>query len=302
TDSEIVEHEPAGPSRPVTLEGVLHVDRVAALRCHCPSILQRWAARPRHWPSPVIVRKVVSLGAFLTPVGFKDSQYKDIEWRICFNTGEAELVNNLNGTQAHVHVMLKMILKDVLRPRKKEVTSYVIKNIVLWQAERNPQNSFDTRSFFHWLQNGLRELKNAIVTQQLSYYMIPERNLMAACGLQDKQQRQWVAAISEMMDDGPWVIMRLPRIRQAILASPEPMLWFIKKRMELEMLFLEGLNRHDTVQNENGIVDESDSECDAILQDILRRRGELVTEVAQRMLEEGSSVTNMSAITWRLLM
>ncbi|KAH3741933.1 hypothetical protein DPMN_048663 [Dreissena polymorpha] len=195
-----------------------------------------------------------------------------------------------------------MILKDVLRPRKKEVTSYVIKNIVLWQAERNPQNSFDTRSFFHWLQNGLRELKNAIVTQQLSYYMIPERNLMAACGLQDKQQRQWVAAISEMMDDGPWVIMRLPRIRQAILASPEPMLWFIKKRMELEMLFLEGLNRHDTVQNENGIVDESDSECDAILQDILRRRGELVTEVAQRMLEEGSSVTNMSAITWRLLM
>ncbi|KAH3741953.1 hypothetical protein DPMN_048683 [Dreissena polymorpha] len=148
THSATVNHEPTGPSRPGTLGGVFHVDRVAALRCHCPSILQRWTARPRHWPSQVIVQKVVSLEAYLTPVGFKGSEFKHMEWRICFNTGEAELVNNLYGTQAQVYVMLKIIIKDVLRPCKKEVTSYVITNIVLWQAECNPQGSFNTRSFF----------------------------------------------------------------------------------------------------------------------------------------------------------
>ncbi|KAH3733598.1 hypothetical protein DPMN_040029 [Dreissena polymorpha] len=62
---------------------------------------------------------VVSLGAYLTPVGFKGSACKHMEWRICFNTGEAELVNNLNDTQAKAYVMPKMILKDVLKPTNK---------------------------------------------------------------------------------------------------------------------------------------------------------------------------------------
>ncbi|KAH3733040.1 hypothetical protein DPMN_039464 [Dreissena polymorpha] len=125
TQSELADHERAGPSIPGTIkgvcQGVCHVDRVPALRCHCPIILQRWAARTRHWPSPVIVQKVVSLGAYLTPVGFKGSDYKHMEWRMCFNTGETELVNNLNSTQTQVYVMLKMILKDVLSLVRKKL-------------------------------------------------------------------------------------------------------------------------------------------------------------------------------------
>ncbi|KAH3733829.1 hypothetical protein DPMN_040266 [Dreissena polymorpha] len=116
----MVQQERAGPSIPISVQdeisGVFQMDRVASIRCYCPSILQRWAARPRHWPSPVIVQKVVSLGACLTPTGFKGSEYKHMEWRICFNTGEAELMNNLNYTQAKVYAMLKMILKNVTEP------------------------------------------------------------------------------------------------------------------------------------------------------------------------------------------
>ncbi|KAH3741966.1 hypothetical protein DPMN_048696 [Dreissena polymorpha] len=102
--------------------------------------------------------------------------------------------------------------------------------------------------------------------------MIPERNLMAASGLQDQQQSKWIADITEMMDEGPRDILRLPRIRQAVVASPEPKLWFSKIRMELEMLYLKGVHRHDKCRNENGVGDE----IDAIQQDIFRRRGELV--------------------------
>ncbi|KAH3733036.1 hypothetical protein DPMN_039460 [Dreissena polymorpha] len=293
----IVNHERAGPSTPGTLEGVIHFDRVCALRCQCPSILQRWAARPRHWPSPAIVQKVVSLGAYLTPVGFKGSEFNHMEWRLCFNTGETELVNNLNCTQAHVYVMLKMILKDVLRPRKKEVTSYVIKNIILWQVECNPQNDLNTRSFFHRLHDGLRELKTAIATQQMPYYMIPERNLMAASGLQDKQQCTWVTDITNMMAEGPMVILRLPKIRQAIVASPEPMLWYSKTRMELEMLVIEMLNRHLQCSDEYMVMNESDD----IWKRILRRKRELLVEVSHWMRLEGSAVYELNDIKNRIL-
>ncbi|KAH3733678.1 hypothetical protein DPMN_040111 [Dreissena polymorpha] len=102
----VVYHERAGPSIPMSLYDMVHHDKVVALRCHYPSILQKWAARPRYWPSPDIVKKVVSLGAYVTPVGFRHSEYKHIEWRICFNTGEAQLVNDLHDTQTKVDVIL----------------------------------------------------------------------------------------------------------------------------------------------------------------------------------------------------
>ncbi|KAH3809347.1 hypothetical protein DPMN_137710 [Dreissena polymorpha] len=219
-----------------------------------------------------------------------------MEWRIGFNTGEAELVNNLNDTQAKVYVMLKMIVKDVLRPSKKEITSYAMKNIVLWQAERNPQNKFYAQSFLHWLHDGLRALRTAIVTQQLSYYMIPERNLMAASGLTYRQQSHWVEVITDMMAEGPRVILGLPKIRRAIVASPEPILWYSMKRMELEMLELEYMNRFVTCL-ENGVVGMTD----AILQEIRRRRGELVMEIALRMIEEGCAVNDLTNIHHKML-
>ncbi|XP_052238889.1 uncharacterized protein LOC127850131 isoform X4 [Dreissena polymorpha] len=247
--------EPTGPSRPVVGLDIIYDDIVDAIPCHCPSILQRWAARPRHWPSPVIVQKVVSFGACVTPVGHKGSDNKHIEWRICFNIGETELVNNLNGTQAKVYVILKMILKDLLKPTKKEITSYVLKNIILWQAENTQPTEFYERSLLHWLYDGLRQLRTAIDKKHLCYYMIPERNLMAACGLEDALQRKWVADITDMMDEGPRVILRLEKIRKAIVASPEPMLWFSQKRMEVEMLYLELQNRLTQITNENGDLD-----------------------------------------------
>ncbi|KAH3850405.1 hypothetical protein DPMN_092816 [Dreissena polymorpha] len=73
--------------------------------------------------------------------------------------------------------------------------------------------------------------------------MIPERNLMAACGLQNEQQRKWVANITDMMDEGPSVILRLEKILQAIICHPEPLLWFSGRRIELEMLMLKVINR-----------------------------------------------------------
>ncbi|KAH3816124.1 hypothetical protein DPMN_117633 [Dreissena polymorpha] len=286
-------HERAGPSIPVTIKGVFHVDLVHALRYFCPSILERWESRLRFWPPPDVVQKVQSQGAFLTPVGFKGSACKYNEWRMCFNIGEKELVNNLNDTQVKLYVLLKMVIKDVLKPCHKEVTSYTVKNIVFWIAERNPNIWFNERRLFYWLYEGLGALKVALATKELAYYMIPERNLMAACGLEYEQQSSWISTITDMINEGPKLILRLPKIRQALLPHPEPIRWFSARRMELEMLELMIVNRGLFLRNKR-LADETD----IMLQAMKMRKFEICREVVMRMSMEGSR-NNVESDVWK---
>ncbi|KAH3864960.1 hypothetical protein DPMN_027993 [Dreissena polymorpha] len=79
--SSTVSHPQAGPSLPWST-GPYKIDRVHAIRCHCPNMLQAWANRTRHWPPSNIVEKVVAMGAFVTPIGFKGSKHIHVEWRI----------------------------------------------------------------------------------------------------------------------------------------------------------------------------------------------------------------------------
>ncbi|XP_052267813.1 uncharacterized protein LOC127869346 isoform X3 [Dreissena polymorpha] len=292
-----IRHERAGPSMPSS-SGPFHTDNVLSLRCHCPVILSRWAERTRHWPSPDIVRKVVTMGSFVTPVGFKGSEYHHVEWRICFNTGENELMSSLNNTQVYIYVLLKMVVKDVLKPVKKEITSYTVKNIVLWLAENNPQAQFNESSLFYWLREGLEKLRTAILKIELPYYMIPERNLMAACGLDEGQKCTWVNTITDMMNEGSNALLRLPRIRKAIISHPEPLMWYNKKRVEMELLHLKLWNRHKQCKDENGVVNRQDP----MLQAISSRIVELVKEVHTRMNREGSRLNDLIEILDMMLM
>ncbi|XP_052264146.1 uncharacterized protein LOC127867143 [Dreissena polymorpha] len=294
----MVQHERAGPSIPSTVLGLLHSDKVHAFHYYCPNILSKWAARPRHWPPPEVVQQVVSLGAVLTPVGFKGSEHQHVEWRVCFNAGEIELISNLNDTQTKLYVLLKMIKNDVLHARKKEVSSYTMKNIVLWMAENNPQASFHTKSILQWLHEALDALRVALITLELPYYMIPERNLMATSGLDEEQQRTWISTITDMLHEGPRVILRLPKIRQCIVAHPEPFRWYSGRRIELELLWLMRMNIVSICRDENWKIDDTD----AIVQALDRRINEVVTDVCVRMRMEGSRVINAPAIFYRILM
>ncbi|KAH3865190.1 hypothetical protein DPMN_028229 [Dreissena polymorpha] len=294
----IVQHERAGPSIPSTVRGHMHHDKVHALHYYCPNILSKWAARPRHWPPTEVVQYVVSLGAFLTPIGFKGSEYQHVEWRVCFNAGEIELISNLNDTQTKLYVLLKMIKNDVLHPRKKEVSSYTLKNIVLWMAENNPQSSFHKKSILQWLHEALDALRVALITLELPYYMIPERNLIATSGLDEEQQRTWISTITDMLNEGPKMILRLPKIRKSLIAHPEPFRWYSGRRIELELLWIMRMNRVAICMDENGEVDFTD----AILQALCRRIDEITTDVCVRMIMEGSRVINADDIGVRILM
>ncbi|XP_052263834.1 uncharacterized protein LOC127866978 isoform X2 [Dreissena polymorpha] len=283
--SGTVIHQRAGPSLPWS-NGAYKADSVYAIRCHCPNILQTWANRTRHWPPSDIVEKVVAMGAFVTPIGFKRSEHNHVEWRICFNTGETELVNNLNDTQIKLYMLLKMIAKDILKPQKKEITSYTMKNIVLWLAENNKSSLFHSGSLFYWLHEGLDILRTAISTRQLPYYMIPKRNLMATSELNNEQQLLWGRTIQDMIEEGPRILLRLDKFRKAVIGYPEPLLWYSKMRTELEMWQLKLFNRQLQCEVTNSMVFETDT----IVQTFKKRTNEILQEVAWRMVLDGSSL------------
>ncbi|KAH3712510.1 hypothetical protein DPMN_072261 [Dreissena polymorpha] len=274
----ILYHASVGPSLPCST-GQFRLDKVHAIRCHCPSILQTWANRLRNWPP----QKVIAMGAFVAPIGFKGSAFNHLEWRICVNTAETELVNNLNDTQVKIYVILKMVVHDVLSPNTKEITSYILKNIVLWLAENNPQEVFHSGSLFHWLHGGFDILQKSISTRHLSYYMIPERTFMAERDLHDNQQREFATSINCIMNEGPRLLLRLKKIRRAIVSHPEPLLWYSRMRTKLEILYLMMLNRFQCTDF-NGICDESDS----MIHSLSKRAVEIAVEVVWHMHQEGS--------------
>ncbi|KAH3823872.1 hypothetical protein DPMN_125696 [Dreissena polymorpha] len=308
--------ERSGPSTPLVFLQ-MHHDRVLALRCHSTVLLKKWAERSRHWPPFEVVNKVISFGACLSPVGFKESPHRHLEWRICFNSGETEIMNSLSDTQLKIYVMLKMIVKDVLRPQHKEVTSYTLKNIILWQAESYPQTLFSERNFFYWLREGLGKLKIAIATKHMKYYMIPERNLMEGCRLRPNQQSKWISVITEMMNEGPRIILRLEKIRKAVIAYPEPLMWYSKMRTELEMLMLEGMVRQHLFLGENDFVsNENDMSViehlmltlsrmcvlsDNIIGELLARALEIVQTIAFNLNVSSLDACMILQILYRML-
>ncbi|KAH3693223.1 hypothetical protein DPMN_192626 [Dreissena polymorpha] len=141
-------------------------------------------------------------------------------------------------------------------------------------------------NLFHGLHDALQRLRSVISSKRLPYYMIPERYLMEACGLQTEQQRKWVADITDMMKEGPRVILRWSKIRKAVISHPEPLLWFSRRKLEFEILGLELITRLTRCGDENGKIDCSDN----LLLEITRRHSEVQTEVIQRMIMEGSIV------------
>ena len=173
-----------------------------------------------------------------------------------------------------------------------------MKNIVLWQAESNPQNKFYARSLFHWLHDGLRELRTAIVTQTTIILHDSGKKFNGNLWFAGQAAEQMGSRYHENDGGRPNGNTEIAEATEKLsVASPEPMLWFSKKRMELEMLHLEVNNIYVQCDGKNGV----EAKSEAILQEIERRMSEIVMEVRLRMIEEGCAV-NMLNIHKRMLM
>ncbi|KAH3778964.1 hypothetical protein DPMN_180443 [Dreissena polymorpha] len=43
---------------------------------------------------------------------------------------------------------------------------------------------------------------------------------MDSCDRNEKQQRTWITIITDLINEGPILVLRLPKIRQAIVSHP----------------------------------------------------------------------------------
>lgn len=101
-----------------------------------------------------------------------------------------------------------------------------------------------------------------------------------------------------MLEEGPRVILRLSKIRRAVIGYPEPLMWFCSRRMERDMLSLYISFRLIQQHQENGVLDESDFMLNALL----IRDKEIRIQMRLRNVLEGSSLNDLNELDIRLLM
>ncbi|KAL4234149.1 hypothetical protein ACF0H5_005802 [Mactra antiquata] len=207
-----------GPSCQMeSLNGQQSEDVVAAIPCDCPRLISAWRNRPRpyDWPSRELINNVSSLKAHAVPVGYKGSPLHFLEWRIYFTLGEIRLIEHLNECQIKLIILLKMIAQEELKPICREMSSYVMKNIVLWLAESFPSALFQERNIIKLLINSLKVLKQCIRNRKFPSYMIESRNLFAD-RISDIEALQLCQKIDTCLCQGPKMLLKCKKIRDGL--------------------------------------------------------------------------------------
>lgn len=256
----------SGPATRIA-HGFLQEDHVYALECHCPMILEEWASRKREngWPSSDVIQQVKEIPGYVVATGCKESVYKELEWRICFNIGEQKLLETLNDVQTKIYVLLKMIVAEIIQPESDELTSFMMKNIVFWLAELNPQFVFSEESLVQWLLNAMQYLKNCLERNFLPYYMIPNRNLFS--GKMNEEQRQvMLVKVISLIQEGPKFLLQSRRLRTCLnmsILNKELLQKLGKNRNEAEILLIKVLylSRRQTVHLRAGLYPHQDPEA-----------------------------------------
>ncbi|XP_045183403.2 uncharacterized protein LOC123541844 [Mercenaria mercenaria] len=228
-DHENFEMHSSGPAFNVNCETSksklkLNFDYVTAIPCFCLSHIQNWTHRTRHygWPDKKLTSKLKNEIGYVVPVGFKGSRNFELEWRICYTGIEINLIHSLNETQIKMCVLLKMVAKAILKPVCKDITSYVIKNLVLWIVERNANEIFTPENLTSLVMLGLRSLRNKVNLRLFGSYMIPERNLFAG-KITENEKAEMVRLLDEMLEEGPMFLIKFKELNVLNKAINETM-------------------------------------------------------------------------------
>ena len=262
--------------------GKLREDHVYALECYCPTIIDAWASRkrPYDWPPREVIEEITHSPGYVVATGCAESVYTQHEWRLCFNIGEQKLVDCLNDIQIKLYVLLKLVLAEIIEPLVDELTSFMMKNIVFWLAERNPQSLFTPDSLIQWLFNALKMLQKCLKNNMLPYYMIPYRNLFA--GKMNQEQREFMfAKVVSIIQEGPKFLLQSKRLHKCMLMSivyPEILKELSSCRNEVEILFLKStfLSKRMSVTLRAGRCPEEDPVATTEEEAMWRRMSDLI--------------------------
>ncbi|XP_060568763.1 uncharacterized protein LOC132727343 [Ruditapes philippinarum] len=131
-------------------------------------------------PTSEMIRYAVSNGCFVVGTSSKISTYPELEWRISTSLGERCFMFNLNITQLHCYVLLKIILKSFLTPeRESALSSFMCKTVVLHCIQNTDRFIWKNNNIFTCFTYCLLVLQSYIQNENCPHFIIPENNLMA---------------------------------------------------------------------------------------------------------------------------
>ncbi|KAL3887142.1 hypothetical protein ACJMK2_027095 [Sinanodonta woodiana] len=174
-----------------------------------PSCALEWRdrIRPYGWPSQQQIRNIMTKGIFLVPVGSKQSEFEDIEWRYSFNEAERVLVRSFNLTQVKCYVLLKMLVSENVTPRFEDdvISSYHIKTLMFWAIEQTDPQLWVSLNLVELLFRILNVLSQCVANLSCPSYFIPDENIFV--GKVTLANRDLVSQVlSDMIRDG-WVAL-----------------------------------------------------------------------------------------------
>lgn len=232
-----------GPSVSCCVKNVGQFDIVLTIPCICPTILQAWASRPRlsGWPPLNVREKLSTMSGNVVATGLKGCTLEDLQWRLCFNSIELLLIDSLNDTQIKLYKILKWVKTGILQPKEKEITSFMMKNVVLWLAERYPQSEFTAGNLLKWTLKALRLLRRSIKLNYLPYYIIPERNLLLE-RVDRSQAQDLEKKLANIISKFPQFLTQCEKLKFATEMSREDLKTYGDKCTELEVLSMSIVN------------------------------------------------------------
>ncbi|XP_053389516.1 uncharacterized protein LOC128552494 [Mercenaria mercenaria] len=160
--------------------GFKDTDTVHALPCKSwPQQARQWLDQQGQWPSDDMKRYCSNTGCFVVGVGGKGSENEELEWRISTSLAERCLMFNLNITQLRCYVLMKMILKNFIKPSfENTISSYMCKTVLFHCIANTHSNIWREENLLVCLSLCLFVLNNCLLNENCPHFIIPGNNLM----------------------------------------------------------------------------------------------------------------------------
>ncbi|XP_060594992.1 uncharacterized protein LOC132749284 [Ruditapes philippinarum] len=201
--------ETQGPA--ITIE---RIDHVLAMYFYGGCYLSNWSKRVRyyHWPSVSLIQEITSMEGYVVPVGHKSSDSQNIEWRVCYTIAELKLIKSLTDVQLKFYILFKYVAKEIKKNVCEDISSYIVKNIVFWIVETEPEQAFVPSNLVKLLKKAIMFIKYSLQNNHLPNYMIPERNLIRE-NMNGKEKHRIIAGLVEYEN---FALHKLPRLNECI--------------------------------------------------------------------------------------
>ena len=95
-----------------------------------PVLAQDWVYRKRFngWPAVSTIKRIISNGCHVVPIGFLNKIGWGPEWRLLFSAAKTELAHSLSESMVSVYRLFKYLIKNEVT-KQLEINSYYLKNL-----------------------------------------------------------------------------------------------------------------------------------------------------------------------------